>query len=175
MRYAVGKGCFLAVAGGNEATEGNGVEVYAEIASRLQGAVSVAAVDPNRRRAYYSTTGTWLELAAPGGSDLVANGYVYQQTYDFSLVETYKLPVSQYRAPRFDAFAYIGVIGTSMATAHVSGLAALLMQQGLKSPAGIEAAMEKFATDLGVPGRDSEFGYGEISARNTLFGMGIAR
>jgi len=178
MRYAVGKGCFLAVAGGNDFTEGNPLEVYAEIASRLQGAVSVGAVDPNRKRAPYSNTGSWVELAAPGGSSAVANGFVYQQTYDLTnpqIVETYLLPPSQFHAPRFDAFAFIGVTGTSSATAHVSGLAALLMQQGVKNPAAVEAALEKFATDLGSPGRDNEFGYGEISARNTLFGMGIGR
>jgi serine protease len=177
MRYAVGKGCFLALSGGNEFTEGNPVEVYAEIASRLQGAVSVGAVDPNRARAPYSNTGPWVEIAAPGGSSLIpnGNGFVYQQTYDFDFVETYRLSPSQYHAPRFDVFAYIGGTGTSSAAAHVSGLAALLYQQGVKKPDAIEAAIEKFATDLGAPGRDNEFGYGQISARNTLFGLGLAR
>jgi len=178
MRYAVGKGCFIAVAGGNDFTEGNPVEILGEIASRLQGAVSVAAVDSNRQRASYSNTGSWVELAAPGGSGVGANGFVSQQTYDLidpTIVETYRLPPSQFRAPRFDVFDYLGSAGTSAATAHVSGLAALLMQQGIKNPAAVEAAMEKFATDLGSPGRDNEFGYGQISARNTLFGLGLAR
>ncbi len=51
MRYAVGKGCFIAVAGGNEFEDTvppygtNPTSVLAEIASRIPGAVSVAAVD----------------------------------------------------------------------------------------------------------------------------------
>jgi serine protease len=178
MRYAVGKGSFLALAGGNDFTDGNPVEVYAEIASRLPGAVSVAAVDPNRQHASYSNTGSWVEVAAPGGSDSITNGSVFQQTYDLidlTIVDTFLLAPAQFRAPRFDMFAYIGGVGTSSSTAHVSGLAALLMQQGVKTPAAIEAAMERFATDLGAPGRDNEFGYGEISARNTLFGLGLGR
>ena len=66
-------------------------------------------------------------------------------------------------------------IGTSEATPHVSGVAAMLMQQGVTSPAAIEAALEKFATDRGTAGRDNEFGFGEINARNTLRGLGLSR
>ena len=49
------------------------------------------------------------------------------------------------------------------------------MQQGIKDPAAIEAALEKFATDLGDPGRDNTFGYGLIEARDTLRGLGLAK
>jgi serine protease len=177
IRYAVGKGVFIAVAGGNNAETGNSTEVMAEIASRVQGAVSVAAVDPAKKHAYYSTTGSYIELSAPGGTDrgFGNNGYVWQQTYDFTLTDTFLLSPSQYGPPRFDTVTYIGEVGTSMATPHVSGLAAMLMQQGIKDPAAIEAALEKFATDLGDAGRDNTFGYGLIEARNTLRGLGLAK
>ena len=71
--------------------------------------------------------------------------------------------------------AYIGYIGTSQATPHVAGVAAMLMQQGITDPAAVEAALEKFATDLGDPGRDPLYGFGLIEARNTLRGLGIAK
>jgi serine protease len=100
---------------------------------------------------------------------------VLQQTLDLDLVERFLLPPSQYTAPRFDALGYYYFIGTSQATPHVTGLAAMLMQQGLKSPAVIEAALEHFASDLGTPGRDSMFGYGLVDARATLRGLGLAR
>src|SRR5262249_21620055 len=45
MNYAVGKGVFIAIAAGNEFDDGNPTQVPAEIASRVQGAVSVAAID----------------------------------------------------------------------------------------------------------------------------------
>jgi serine protease len=100
---------------------------------------------------------------------------VYQQTYDMSFVETYELAPAQYRAPRFDVLAFVPFQGTSMATPHVSGLAALLIQQGITNPAAIEAALEQFAADRGPSGKDSEYGYGEISARNTLRGLGLTK
>ena len=62
-----------------------------------------------------------------------------------------------------------------MATPHVAGFAALLMQQGITDPAAIEAAMKQFATDKGTPGRDDQFGYGLINPRATLRGLGLAR
>jgi serine protease len=175
LRYAVSKGAFVAIAGGNDAPA-TPVEVYAEAASRIDGVVSVAAVNLNRQRASYSTTGSWIELAAPGGDIAQGTaGVVWQQTYDFDFTDTFLLPPAQYKAPRFDVLALIGEAGTSMATPHVSGLAALMVQQGFKSPAAIEAAMKRFATDLGSSGRDNEFGFGEVNARATLRGLGLAR
>jgi len=72
-------------------------------------------------------------------------------------------------------FAYLPFQGTSMAAPHVSGLAAMLMQQGITSPAAIESAMEKFATDLGPQGRDDQYGFGLINPRASLRGLGLAQ
>jgi serine protease len=174
IRYAVSRGVFVAVAAGNSADEDNAPNRLAEAAPNVDGMVAVAAVSRDRERAYYSTTNVYVEIAAPGGDQRRhgTSGGVLQQTLDQSLLHTY---LGRYGPPRADSFEYRYFQGTSQATPHVSGLAALLIQQGITSPAAIERAMKQFAIDLGPPGVDSEFGAGLINPRATLRGLGIAR
>ena len=67
IRYAVGKGAFVAAAAGNEYEDGNPVEYPAGDAPGLDGLMSVAAVGRSGNRAFYSNTGSYVEIAAPGG------------------------------------------------------------------------------------------------------------
>jgi serine protease len=176
VMYAVSHGAFVVAAGGNSFEEGNDVERLAEFAAHIDGMVAVAAVGRDRRRAFYSTTGPYVELAAPGGDQRTTQaGGILQQTFDFDLVDTYLRGPGRYAPPRFDSFAYEFFQGTSMAAPHVSGFAALLMQQGITSPAAIEAVMKRYATDLGPVGRDNEYGYGLINPRASLRGLGLLR
>lgn len=175
IRYAVSRGAFVAVSGGND-FEAGVVDRYSDFAPSLDGMVAVAAVGPTKQRASYSSVGPFIELAAPGGDFASGStGGVLQQTLDLDLVETFTGSVARYRAPRFDAFAYYYFSGTSMAAPHVSGFAALLMQQGITSPAAIEQIMKQFATDLGPTGRDDQYGHGLINPRAALRGMGLAK
>jgi serine protease len=170
IRYAVGRGAFVAMAAGNEFEEGNPMEFPAGFAPQIEGAMSVGAVGPDETRAFYSNTGSWVEIAAPGGNSRRggANALVYQQGLDPAF-----FPRTLLR-PRFDMFFDDGAEGTSMATPHVAGLAALLYSQGVTSPAAIEAAITRFARDLGPAGRDDEYGSGLVDARRTLRGLGLA-
>jgi subtilisin family serine protease len=90
-------------------------------------------------------------------------------------VETYRSGPAGYRAPRFDSFAYEFFQGTSMAAPHVAGFAALLIQQGITRPRAIEAAVKRYATDLGPAGRDNEYGAGLINPRASLRGLGLVK
>jgi len=179
MRYAVNKGAFIAVSAGNSFEDGNPEEAVAEIAARLDGVISVGAVGRNLDRAYYSSSRSSVEIAAPGG-DFRSGGQaggIVQQTYDpvAAVVDPLSLPVDRYHAPRYDVFGYEAYQGTSMSAPHVAGLAALLFQQGLTKPAAIEAAIKRFAADRGAAGRDNDYGFGLISPRETLRGLGLTR
>ena len=171
MEYAIGKGAFIAAAAGNEAEDGNPAVYPAAYAKDMDGAIAVGAVDVNLKRAYYSNANDYVEIAAPGGdtnADLNHDDYgdgILQQTFDFDAVNT----------GVFNRFIYYFAEGTSMATAHVSGLAALLMDQGITTPAAVERAIEAFATDVEPSGRDNDTGYGVINPRATIRGLGLRR
>jgi serine protease len=177
VRYAVSRGAFVVISAGNDGHGRNRPNRTAEFATRIDGAVAVGAVGRSLDRAFYSTTGPYVELAAPGGDQRLSasDGGILQQMVDQDLTTTYELGPALFRAPRFDAFRYYYLQGTSMAAPHVAGLAALLRQQGLTSPAAIEAAMTRYATDRGASGRDDEYGAGLINPRATLRGLGLAR
>ena len=133
---------------------------------------AVAAVGRSLRRAFYSSSGSYIELAAPGGDDRDGgnSGLIVQMTLD----PADSNPARVVR-PRFDHWTPVGYQGTSMAAPHVAGAAALLFSQGITTPAAIEAALERSATDLGTRGRDNDFGFGLINPRASLRGMGLAR
>jgi serine protease len=171
INYAIGKGVFIAIAGGNEFEDGNPVEYPAALAANIDGAMSVAAVGRTLAKAFYSNSGSYIEIAAPGGDTRASglSGAIYQQTIDGNFIGTRLL------SPRFDLFAEEPFQGTSMATPHVAGLAALLMSQGITNPAAVEAAIKQFAKDLGPTGRDNDFGFGLIQPTATLRGLGIAK
>ncbi|MBI2187542.1 MAG: S8 family serine peptidase [Acidobacteria bacterium] len=177
IAYAVSRGAFVAVAAGNDFETGNRVERIAEFAPRIDGMVAVGATGRDRQRTFYSNTGSYVELVAPGGNMRIGglDGGILQQTFDFDLVDTYLRGPAQYRAPRFDSFSFEFFQGTSMASPHVAGFAALLMQQGITSPAAIEAAMKRYASDLGPLGRDDEYGHGLINPRASLRGLGLVK
>ena len=168
--YAVERGAIVLIAAGNDGDRGNPVE-YPAAYSDISGVMTVAALDFNLNKAYYSGFKDYVEIAAPGGdirfdlnSDTFADG-VLQQT----------LSAAPQASGIFNVFAFRFFQGTSMATPHVAGLAALLVDQGITSPRAIEAAIKRFARDIDAAGIDPQTGHGLIQPRETLRGLGILR
>lgn len=106
--------------------------------------ISVAATDSFDNRASFSNYNSFVDVAAPGVN--------IWSTFWNSGSNTY-----QYES------------GTSMATPHVAGLAALVA--GLHTgwtPDQIENLIESTATDRGAAGRDNYYGFGRIDVRAAL-------
>jgi serine protease len=154
------------------AAAGNSGKRVVEFPASLAKVVAVGALDARKERAFYSNTGPELDLVAPGGDcdrDDNGDGYgdcIYQQMPDPYLVEI----------GRHDQFDYWGLDGTSMATAHVSAVAALLFSQGFTDPAAVRAALEQTAERLGgapADGRNDSYGHGLVRPASALPGLGL--
>jgi len=152
--YAADNGVLYIAAMGNDNTE----DPPSGYPGRYPEAVGVVAIDYTLARAPYSNYGADSDISAPGGDnseDIFGDGYadgVLQQTY-----ATTGNPTSGYTYRFFE--------GTSMATPHVSGLAALLWSQGVyNTPGKIKTHIYETAKDMGDPGKDNVFGWGRIRA-----------
>lgn len=131
--------------------------------------ISVAAVDYNGARTFYSNYGLGLDVCAPGGDTTVdQNGDgnpdgVYQMTYK----EIYD-PGPPERLTNVMTFEDQWFMGTSMATPHVAALAALIIATGVKNNVDVRKKIIGSATDLGTAGYDLEYGYGLINCEKSL-------
>ena len=97
--------------------------------------VSVGAFDEDHKRASFSNYGTWVDVSAPGNYIL--------STYPMSKCEEAGTPG--------DTGCYAWNSGTSMATPHVAGAAALLWSRGdLTSNAQVVDALLRTADPAGV-------------------------
>jgi serine protease len=169
LQYAVSKGSFVSISAGNEARDGNPPSYPAAFAPSIEGVMSVGAVNRRLTRASYSNFGSYVEIAAPGGGD----GPTTDNIWQMGPLQADLSP--NLFSPRFDRSQTYGIAGTSMASPHVAGVAALLYSQGITRPAAIEQALKRFARDLGPKGRDDEYGAGLVDARTALRGLGLGR
>lgn len=91
-----------------------------------------------------------VSVAAPGG---YFTGWVWAACSTSSLV----IPICQ------TGTYIVGLFGTSMASPHTAGLAALMVERYGKNPGRIKTAIQKSADDLGQPGVDPWYGKGRIN------------
>lgn len=115
--FAISRGVVVVAAAGN-----SGGRVQFPGAS--DGVIGVSAVGPDDKLAKFSSRGDGVDLAAPGVN-------VVQQTIC--------------KAGREKCEIFPGYNGTSMASPHVAGAAALMIGLGVTDPAAVEEALRKGA------------------------------
>ncbi len=157
---AEAQGIVIVAAAGNSGTlSGKGKNVI--YPAKFASVIAVGATDSLDKRASFSSTGPEVELAAPGVA-------VYSMWNDDSSYGNPQ-PVCRVLLPTpSDCYKYGS--GTSMASPHVAGVAALVIATGVTDSGNgrindeVRAVMNYTAQDLGASGRDSLFGYGLVSA-----------
>jgi serine protease len=130
VEYAHDKGVVVVCAAGND---GRGKVSYP---AAYPGAFAVAATQFDEATTFYSNWGKEIDIAAPGGNTRVdqnGDGFpdgVVQNTIVIG------------DPTKNDYFPYMG---TSMASPHVAGVAALVVGEGVTEPAAVEQILQETA------------------------------
>jgi serine protease len=132
VEYAVNRGVLVVASAGNARQKGNAVAYPAA----YPGVLAVASTDQSGSSSSFSSTGSYVDIAAPGGNILstLPSGYGLKS-------------------------------GTSMAAPYVAAAAALVRDAsaGKAGATEIAAALTGTATDRGPVGYDNEFGSGALN------------
>lgn len=154
VKYAHDKGVVVVCAAGND---GSGRVSYP---AAYPGAVAVAATQFDEATTFYSNWGKEIDVAAPGGNTQVdQNG---DGMPDGVLQNT--IVVGD---PTKDG--YFGFMGTSMASPHVAGVAALVVGAGVTNPDEVEKILKDSARAPKSKKLDhARYGAGIIDARAAI-------
>ena len=170
FNYAHRKGTTVVVAAGNAGADmdhdGNAFRTYCGAATVICVSATGPAASTSAEGPYTAIdTPSWytnygrsaVSVAAPGG---------YQQPV-WAACSRFSLLVTRCRTTT----VAIGLNGTSMATPHVAGVAALIAGQVGRDPARIRARLQQTADDLGEPGTDPYYGKGRVNAARAVGAM----
>jgi subtilisin family serine protease len=166
--YAHSRGMTIVVAAGNENRNLDAIGGSFKAYCSATQVICISATGPTSQtgvngpwtnidsKASYSNYGrAFVDFAAPGG-----NG-VSRVT---AACSTFSLAVPVCRTGTY----VLGINGTSMASPHAAGLAALLVEKYGRNPGAIRAAIARSSDDLGQPGNDPVYGQGRINVARAL-------
>jgi serine protease len=130
VKYAHDKGVTVVCAAGND---GRGKVSYP---AAYPGAIAVAATQFDETTTFYSNWGKEIDIAAPGGNTRV------DQNGDGMMDGVLQNTVVPGDTARND---YLLFMGTSMASPHVAGVAALVVASGVTDPDAVEKVLKDSA------------------------------
>ena len=152
VQYANQNGVLVVAAAGNYYDAGNPI-VYP---AALNNVLAVAAVNDVDAHASYSSSGNYVDLAAPGGD--VVN--------ELDPEIRHWIPGAYLRAR---GLSYAGLVGTSQAAPHVAGIAALLLTlEPSLSAEQLFSLITSSAVDVQASGWDEFSGYGRLDAAGAI-------
>jgi serine protease len=156
VAYAYAHGAAVIIAAGNDAFPA------CDFPASNAKALCVGAIDRRGLKATYSNFGVAVGVVAPGGAGALMcdNEDVWS-----TVLASRKQDCGQ--------DGYEPLAGTSMATPHVSGVAALVVARlgrNRAKPKAVYDRLKATADDLGTPGADPFFGYGRVNAQRAVAG-----
>ena len=149
INSAVGRGTVVVVAAGNSNADVTGFNP-----ANCNNVVAVAATNRAGGRSYYSNYGALIDVAAPGG----------ELTQTSSINGIWSTLNAGATTPGAESYAYYQ--GTSMASPHVAGVAALILSKGSKTPAEIETLLKNNTRPF--PATCTSCGTGIVDANKVL-------
>ncbi len=130
VRYAHDHGVVVVCAAGND---GRGRVSYP---AANRGAIAVAATQFDETTTFYSNWGKEIFIAAPGGNTRIdQNG----DGVPDGVLQNTVVPGDISRQD------YLGFMGTSMASPHIAGVAALVVSQGVRDPDAVAKILKQTA------------------------------
>lgn len=163
VRFAAARGVVLVFSAGNKIDD---VQYYSP--ENLRETLVVGSTTERDRLSDFSSRGLLMDVVAPGSGSLIA-GLRLPNRAILSTRSSGTLPGNDGGGAYVVDGQWMRWSGTSMATPHVAGAAALLLadRPGL-GPEGVRAALRRGAADLGEPGHDARFGAGRLDAAAAL-------
>jgi len=153
----VAKGIIVIAAAGNESTSAPSYP------AAYDNVISVSATNRNTELASYSNFGDRIDVAAPGGDFASDEGILSSWGDDLNV------------APNDEPeFIYGSLQGTSMASPHVAGVAALMKSVNSDLTHELFRAhliAGDLTQDIGIAGRDNKFGHGLIDAHKAVLAV----
>lgn len=126
------------------AAAGNSNQNSASYPARYPHVIGVSALDSVGEKAPYSNYGAGVDISAPGGSE---TGKIVQETIN----------------PKTGEAIFAGFQGTSMASPHVAGVAALIKASGVTNPDDIETVLQQSSRNV-EDDPLNHFGAGQLDA-----------